>query len=231
MVLPVSTTSMRRISSVFSRSLAASFFTSLARSLGSSAAQAGCAASAAATARLTSAAVPCGTWPSVSSVAGLTDSSHSPPSLGTSSPPISIMPRMRLDWCTFMFLKPLLLSKPRSLKNDLRLFGNPVPLRAFGPDPLGELRRRIADRVEAERAQPLVDVRQRDDAHDLAMPAIDDVLRRVGERHDAGHRIGLLIGHARLRNGGHVRHVAVALRRKHRKPAQLAVLDVGHRWG
>src|SRR5262249_39952460 len=107
MVLPVSTTSTRRISSVFSRSLAASFFTSLARSFGSSAAQAGCAASAAETARLTSAAVPCGTWPSVSSVAGLTDSSHSPASLGTSSPPISIMPRMRLDWWTFMVGLPV----------------------------------------------------------------------------------------------------------------------------
>src|SRR5262249_19115440 len=199
MVLPVSTTSTRRISSVFSRSLAASFLTSFARSLGSSAAQAGCAASAAATARLTSAAVPCGTWPSVSSVAGLTDSSHSPPSLGTSSPPISIMPRMRLDWWTFIFLD--LFSQPRSLKNDLRLFRHPVPLRAFGPDPLGYLRRRVANRLEPERTQPLINIGQRHDAHDLAMPAIDNVLGCVGKRHDAGHRIGLLIGHARLRHG------------------------------
>src|SRR5215475_2151275 len=183
MVLPVSTTSMRRISSVFSRSLAASFLSSFARSLGSSAAQAGCAASAAATARLTSAAVPCGTWPSVSSVAGLTDSSHSPPSLGTSSPLISIMPRMRLDWWTFIALN-LVSSQPRSLKNDLRLFGNLVPLRSFSSDPLGELRRRIGDWIKAKRAQPLVDVGQGHDADDLAVPAFDDLGRCPRQRHN-----------------------------------------------
>src|SRR5215469_3821887 len=184
MMLPVSTTSTRRMLSAASRSLAASVRRSLARALGSSAAQAGCAASAAATARLTSAAVPAGTWPSVSSLAGLTDSSHSPASLATSSPPINIWPRMRLEWtfmrqssCVLCALQSGRLEQAAFLKSigpDVRIVHHLGPFGDLGLDPLAEMLRRIRDRLEAQIQQPLPDLGQCDHARDLAVPALDD---------------------------------------------------------
>src|SRR5262245_58955089 len=210
MVLPVSTTSMRKISSVFSRNLAASFLTSLARSFGSSAAHPGCAASAAATALLTSAAVPCGTWPSVSSLAGFTDSSHSPASLGTSSPPISIMPRMRLDWWTFIvdlwcFCELWWRIWQRdggdgdaSDLGNLGLFDHLLPLGDLRIHVDRKFGRGIALRLDAGLQQLFLDVGAVDDRGDLTLQQIDDRLRRSRRHEHAGHGFGLLAADAKL---------------------------------
>src|SRR5262249_41287290 len=65
--------------------------------------------------------------------------------------------------------------------------------------------------------------------HDLAMPAFHDIRRCPRKRSDPGHRIGLLVRHARLRHGGDVWQLGIAFGSQHREPAQLAVLDVGDR--
>ena len=78
------------------------------------------------------------------------------------------------------------------------------PLRDFRLDPVGELRGRAGDRLEAERHQTLPEFRHRDDAGDLAMQEIDDLLRRAGRRQQAGQDVGFERLPGGLRHGRHV---------------------------
>ena len=77
--------------------------------------------------------------------------------------------------------------------------------------------------------QPLLDLRRRDDFHDLVAPALDDLPWRAGRSHDAGERVALQPGHAGFGVGRHVGQRRRALGAEHREPAQLALPDIGHR--
>src|SRR5262249_58445943 len=82
--------------------------------------------------------------------------------------------------------------------NDLR------PLVDFPSDPIGEFLGRAGDRLESERGKALPYVGQRDDPDDLAMQAIDDVLRCSRWHQHAEDDFGFLTRPARFRQRRHV---------------------------
>ena len=94
-----------------------------------------------------------------------------------------------------------------SWRPDLGLADDPVPFGRFGPDVGGELVGPAADGFEADRVQSRPDVRQGNDADDLAMQDIDDRLGRGGGNQHALHRFRVVAGEAAFRQGRYARQI------------------------
>src|SRR6266542_6593985 len=81
-----------------------------------------------------------------------------------------------------------------SLHLDAGGANDPRPFVNFPFDPIGEFLGRAGDRLEAERGEASAHVRQRDDPDNLAMQAIDDLLRCGAWHQHAEDDFGFLTG-------------------------------------
>ena len=84
---------------------------------------------------------------------------------------------------------------------------------------------RIPDRIEAEGRELLLDVRQRQRLHDLAVQQVDHRPRRIRGQENPDEDVGLLIVEAGLHHRRHRRQRGRPLRAHHREPAHLAAED------
>src|SRR5262245_27748535 len=103
------------------------------------------------------------------------------------------------------------------------------PLLAVGSDPRAEFLRTARDRVEAERRQAFLDLRQCHDFYDLAVEQGDDLLGRSAGDRDGKPRYAFHIRIAGLRHRGHIRQRRHPRLAGDRKRAQLTVLEVRQR--
>src|SRR5262249_60941616 len=92
-----------------------------------------------------------------------------------------------------------------SWRLDARLSNYLRPFRNFCPELGSTLFRRIADRLEAQRCQPLLHIRQRDELDDLLMEKRDDFLGGSGWDDHGEPRLALDVGIASFRHGWQVR--------------------------
>src|SRR5580765_6226903 len=72
---------------------------------------------------------------------------------------------------------------------DVRLPDHLLPAREIGADLLCELRRGVADRLDAERRVAAADVRLAEHCGDLLLQAGEDLARRLRRRQDARPRV------------------------------------------
>src|SRR6185503_18809676 len=115
----------------------------------------------------------------------------------------------------------------------VRLPDHLLPAREIGADLLGELRRRVADRLDAERRVAAADVGLAEHRGDLLLQAREDLRRRLRRRQDAGPRLDDEALEPALDERRHFRQRARAPRRRHAEALQPAALHEllrrGHR--
>src|SRR6476661_3387805 len=98
---------------------------------------------------------------------------------------------------------------------DVRLPDHLLPAREIGADLLGELRRRVADRLDAERRVAVADVGLAKHCGDLLLQAGEDLARRLCRRQDAGPRVDHEALEPALDERRHFGQRARASRRRH----------------
>src|SRR5947207_7804911 len=86
---------------------------------------------------------------------------------------------------------------PSNLR-DVRVLDDLAPFGDLGPDVGGELGRRDAGRLEAERQNLLLHLGQREARGNLALQEVDDLLRRARGREHALHGLRFLALDAKL---------------------------------
>src|ERR1051326_1488667 len=107
---------------------------------------------------------------------------------------------------------------------DVRLPHDLLPAREVGADLLGELGRRVARGLDAERGVAPAHVRLGEHRRDFLLQAADDFARRLRRREDAGPGIDHEALEPALDEGRHFGQRAGALRRRDAEPPQLAAL-------
>src|SRR6476620_9619934 len=113
-----------------------------------------------------------------------------------------------------------------SLDLDARVPHHFAPLVNIGLDLDGKLLRCAAHRRKAERREPLLDVRQPDDPHQLAGEEIHHRPGRRGRCDEADDQFGFLVVEAAFGHGRNVGDDRRSLRTGHRQGADRTLLDV-----
>jgi hypothetical protein len=113
-----------------------------------------------------------------------------------------------------------------SIDADARGLDDLGPVRDLGLDVGCIFLRRIGDRLEADRVEPLSHLGLRKALGDLALQPVDDRLRCAGWHDYAGERVRLLVGDARSRHCRYVGDDLRALFGQHHQTAQVPRFDV-----